>query len=144
MISSDRRYVTLNIDTAVSQAQQPFRQVAVTAAVGGQLQSSATTQSFIELPTVNTTRVQTTVTVPDEGTVLLGGQRIISEVETESGVPVLSKLPIINRFFTNRVQAKNESTLLILVKPTILIQTEEEEKNFPGLGDAVRSSMTGL
>jgi len=144
VISSDRRYVTLNIDTAVSQAQQPFRQVAVTAAVAGQLQNSGTTQSFIELPTVNTTRVQTTVTVPDEGTVLLGGQRIISEVETESGVPILSKLPIINRFFTNRVQAKNESTLLILVKPTILIQTEEEEKNFPGLGDAVRSGMTGL
>jgi len=53
-------------------------------------------------------------------------------------VPVLSKLPIINRFFTNRVQSKTEQTLLILVKPTILIQTEEEEKNFPGLGDATR------
>ncbi|MGQ0627752.1 MAG: type II secretion system protein GspD, partial [Phycisphaerales bacterium] len=143
VVSSDRRYVTINIDTAVSQSQQPFRQVAVTAAVGGQLTSSATTNSFLELPTINTTRVQTTVTVPDEGTVLLGGQRIISEIEVETGVPVLSKLPIINRFFTNRVQAKTEQTLLILVKPTILIQTEEEEKNFPGLTDSVRSGIGG-
>ena len=143
VVSSDRRYVTLNIDTSTSQSERPFRQVAVTAIAGGQLVNSADTASFIELPTIAATRVQTTVTVPDEGTVLLGGQRLITEIEVETGVPVLSKLPIINRFFTNRVQAKTEQTLLILVKPTILIQTEEEERNFPGLNDAVRSGALG-
>ena len=143
VVSSDRRYVTMNVDTSVSQAERPFRQVPITILAGGLLVSSAASQSFIELPAINTTRIQTTVTVPDEGTVLMGGQRLVTEIEVESGVPVLSKIPILNRFFTNRVQSKEEQTLLILIKPTVLIQTEEEEKNFPGLQDTVRNGLGG-
>lgn len=137
VISADRRYVTLNVDASVAKIEG-FVNTPVTAAVAGQLLNSATTQSFIQRPTVTVTRVQTTVTVPDQGTILLGGQRLVTESETESGVPVLSKIPIINRFFTNRVMAKEEQTLLILLKPTVLIQNEEEERHFPGLGDSLR------
>lgn len=141
-ISSDRRYVTLNVDVAVSKLEG-FQNRAVTAVAGGQLVSSADTQSFIQAPTVTVTRVQTTVTVPDQGTILIGGQRLISEVEAESGVPVLSKIPILNRFFSNRVQVKEEQTLIVLIKPTILIQNEEEERNFPGLADTIRAGLGG-
>jgi len=138
VISADRRYVTLNIDTGLANLQS-LRSVPVTAVVGGTLVSSSTTSTNLELPLVQATRVQTTVTCPDEGTIMLGGQRLLTEIETESGVPILSKIPIINRFFTNRVAAKTESTLLILVKPTILLQAEQEEKSFPGINDAMRS-----
>ena len=131
-VTADRRYVLINIDTAVSQIKG-FAQQAVTAVAGGQLVTSSDTQSFIQLPTVTVTRVQTTVTVPDQGTVLLGGQRLINETEVETGVPVLSKIPILNRFFSNRIEAREEQTLLILVKPTILIQSEQEDSAFPGL-----------
>ena len=81
------------------------------------------------------TELATTVSVPDRGTLLVGGQRVVREVEVESGVPVLSKLPMINRFFTNTSTTKDERTLLVLVKPTIIIQSEQEEENFPGLRD---------
>ncbi len=140
VISSDRRYVTLNVDAGVGRIDG-FAQQAVSAVAGGQLVNSADTQSFIQLPTVTVTRVRTTATVPDEGTILLGGQRLVTEVEIETGVPVLSKIPIINRFFTNRIESKEEQTLLILLKPTVLIQTEEEENSFPGLLDSVRSGL---
>jgi type II secretory pathway component GspD/PulD (secretin) len=76
--------------------------------------------------------------VPDQGTLLLGGQRLLTENEVETGVPVLSKIPILNRFFTNRTESKEEQTLLILMKPTVLIQAEEEEKNFPGLEETLK------
>ncbi len=137
VISADRRYVTMNVDTGVARVDG-FDQASVSAIAGGQLVDSGATQSFIQLPTVTVTRVRTTVTVPDEGTVLLGGQRLITELDVETGVPVLSKIPIVSRFFTNRVESKEEQTLLILVKPTILIQTEEEERAHPGVLDAVR------
>lgn len=140
VVSSDRRYVTMNIDSGISRIDD-IRRSPVTAIAGGQLVNSADTQSFIELPQVTVTRVRTTATVPDEGTLLIGGQRLITEVEVETGVPVLSKIPIINRFFTNRLEVKEEQSLLILIKPTILIQTEEEEKAFPGLTDSVRSGV---
>lgn len=141
-ISADRRYVTLNVDASVAKIEG-FASIPVTAVAGGQLVNSADTQSFIQTPTTTVTRVQTTVTVPDQGTILLGGQRLITESEVESGVPVLSKIPILNRFFSNRVMAKEEQTLLILLKPTILIQSEEEERNYPGLADSIRMPFGG-
>lgn len=141
-VTADRRYVTMNIDTGVARIDG-FAQESVSAVAGGQLAQSATVSSFIQLPTVTVTRVRTTVTVPDQGTLLLGGQRLITEFEVETGVPVLSKIPVINRFFTNRIESKEEQTLLILVKPTILIQSEQEEKSFPGLQDRLRSGFGG-
>jgi type II secretory pathway component GspD/PulD (secretin) len=141
-VSSDRRYVTLNIDAGVANIDG-FGQQAVTAVAGGQLVNSATTQSFVQLPKVTVTRVRTTVTAPDQGTILLGGQRLVTEIEVETGVPVLSKIPILNRFFSNRVESKEEQTLLILLKPTVLIQNEEEEKNFPGLLESIRTGFSG-
>jgi general secretion pathway protein D len=141
-VTADRRYVTMNVDAGVSRVDG-FAQQPVTAVAGGQLVNSAATQSFIQLPKVTVTRVRTTVTVPDQGTILMGGQRLITEYEIETGVPVLSKLPIINRFFTNRIESKEEQTLLILIKPTILIQNEEEEKNYPGLLEQMRLGAGG-
>ncbi len=136
VVSSDRRYVTLNVDAQIAELVD-FQEQTVTAIAGGQLVSSQEVGSVVQLPIVTVTAVQTTATVPDQGTILLGGQRIVNELEVESGVPVLSKIPILNRFFSNRVDVRQEQTLLILLKPTILIQNEEEERNFPGLLDSL-------
>jgi Flp pilus assembly secretin CpaC len=136
IVSADRRYVTLNVDAAISQLED-FARERVTAIAGGLLVDSEEDGSFIQLPIVSVSRVQTTVTIPDQGTILLGGQRLVTEVAVETGVPVLSKIPILSRFFSNRVDAKEEQTLLVLLKPTILIQNEQEEENFPGLLDAL-------
>jgi type II secretory pathway component GspD/PulD (secretin) len=137
-VSADRRYVTMNVDAGVARIDG-FASQSVSAVAGGQLVTSASVSSFIQLPQVTVTRVRTTVTVPDQGTILMGGQRLTTEFEVETGVPVLSKLPILNRFFTNRIESKEEQTLLILIKPTILIQNEEEEGQFPGLLDSLRT-----
>ena len=137
--SADRRYVTLTIRTAQSTVTfDPENNVTVSGAAGGGGTAGGDSSVFsapIQRPEVIGTQLSTTVTIPDQGTILLGGQRFIEEVEVESGVPVLSKIPILSRFFSNRIDAKSEKTLLILLKPTILIQNEEEELNFPGLLD---------
>ena len=81
--------------------------------------------------------INTTVSVPDKGTVLLGGQRLVDEIEVETGVPVLSKIPFVNRFFSNRVTSKSEETLLILIRPEIIIPQENEDLLFPGLSSTL-------
>ncbi|TVL98628.1 MAG: hypothetical protein CV080_09220, partial [Candidatus Kuenenia stuttgartiensis] len=43
-----------------------------------------------------------------------------------SGVPVLSKIPIIKRLFTRDQKTRNKSNLIILLKPTIIIKEEQE------------------
>lgn len=140
-VTGGRRYVTLNVTTSVSQLGRPFRTRNVTAVAGGQLINSADTESVVELPEATVTSVSTTVTIPDQGTILIGGQRIVSEFDVETGVPVLSKIPILNRFFSNRIESKEEQTLLILLKPTILIQNEDEENAYPGIGEQIRTGL---
>ena len=138
VISADRRYVTLDVTTDIASTTFGTTQTSQAAAGGtGNIAGNGIATGTIQLPVVTITRVQTTVTVPDQGTLLMGGQRIVNEYVTETGVPVLSKVPVLNRFFTNRIETKEEQTLLILIKPTVLIQNEEEEKNFPGLLDTL-------
>jgi len=77
--------------------------------------------------------VQTRVSIPDGGTLLLGGQKISAEIIKEAGVPILSKIPIIGRMFTNRTKVKDHKILLILVKPTIILQEEREKEAIAAL-----------
>ena len=93
---------------------------------------------FILLTDQETRTIRTTVSVPDGGTVLLGGLKQVGEVEIEAGVPILSKIPILKRAFTNTTKIKDAQTLLILLKAKILIQKEAEEEAFPTLLSAVQ------
>ncbi len=143
VVSADRRYVTMTIQTQLSDNDLDSNPRTVTqqgAAGGGGggaggTGNASTFTGTIQQPTVTSTQINTTVTVPDQGTIMLGGQRLVDEVEVETGVPVLSKIPILSRFFSNRIDVKEEKTLLVLLKPTIMIQNEEEERHFPGLLD---------
>jgi len=143
VVSADRRYVTLAVE-ATTAVIEDIVGVPISATVGGTGGTGGITTSStdIQQPIVQVTRVQTGVTIPDKGTILLGGQRITTETESEVGVPVLSSIPFINRFFTNRVTDKSELTLLILIKPTIIIQGEEEDMAFPGLSEQLRENFS--
>jgi general secretion pathway protein D len=81
----------------------------------------------VQLPTFANTTVTTTVSVPDGGTVLLGGIKSMSEGRTERGVPFLSNVPYINRLFTNVGIGRETSSLMMMVTPRIIIQEEEEQ-----------------
>ena len=83
---------------------------------------------FLQQPRVTTVSVQTTVAVPDGGTVLMGGLKRLSEGRNEYGPPILSKIPYINRLFKNVGYGRDAESLLIMVTPRIIIQAEEEEK----------------
>jgi type II secretory pathway component GspD/PulD (secretin) len=145
VISADRRYVTMTVIVSLAEVIN-IRQLEVQGAVGGtgQIAGGGQFTAVQELPEVEVSLVQTTVSVPDKGTVLLGGQRLVSEIEVEAGVPVLSKIPFINRFFTNRLTSKSEETLLILIRPEIIIQQENEDLLFPGLSDTLGGAASYL
>jgi type II secretory pathway component GspD/PulD (secretin) len=123
-ISADRRYVTLSMQ--VQQREEPsFERFEVQRASGN------SPGLFISLPDQGFATLETTVSVPDGGTVLLGGLKQVGEVELEAGVPILSKIPVLKRAFTNQTTVKDTRTLLILVKSKIIIQKEAEDEAFP-------------
>ena len=136
-VSADRKYVTLTLRPILSRLRSlvsfPVSAVVNTGVVGtgGATGSTQITSATIQEPVIDNTIINTTVSVPDGGTLLLGGQTLAGEIELESGVPILSKIPFLKRLFTNSSMAKDEQILLILVKPTIIIQREKEQEQFP-------------
>jgi general secretion pathway protein D len=158
-VSSDRKYVTLTLRPTLARLVElvpfPFQTAAAptdTTGGGGDGETPplpgeeppviidpepGIITATVQQPILEITEVRTTVSVPDGGTLLLGGQTLAGEVEREAGTPILSKIPFLKRLFTNRSMAKDEQVLLILVKPTILIQREAEQKQFPLLSTKV-------
>jgi len=82
----------------------------------------------VQLPQFTFTTVTTTVSVPDGGTVLMGGIKRLSEGRNENGVPLLSKVPYVNRLFKNVGIGRTTQSLMMMVTPRIIIQEEEEER----------------
>lgn len=80
----------------------------------------------VQLPTFAFTTVSTTVSVPDGGTILLGGIKRLSEGRAERGVPMLSKIPYLSRLFRNVAVGRDAQSLMLMVTPRIIIQEEEE------------------
>jgi len=121
IITPDKKNVLLNIITELNDLLRMRTHTVEAVNAAGQVATYSVT-----VPETETSQVMTRVSVPDGGTLLLGGQKITAEVEKEVGVPVLSKIPVLGRLFGNRSKIKDEKILLILVKPTIILQEERE------------------
>jgi general secretion pathway protein D len=112
---------TSNSGTTVQDPTDPTKSVKN----GSQTTTEGTT---VQLPSLNVTTVSTTVSVPDGGTVLLGGIKRLQEGRNERGVPLLSKVPYVSRLFKNVGIGRTTQSLMMMVTPRIIIQEEEEEK----------------
>jgi len=142
VVSPDRRFVRLtlipffssigDVDTFTFHGRTSSDSGTVAADPANQASSVTNNQqeftegTTVQLPTFNFTTVSTTVSVPDGGTVLLGGIKRLSEGRNERGVPMLSKLPYINRLFKNVGIGRDTQSLMMMVTPRIIIQEEEE------------------
>ncbi|REJ90056.1 MAG: hypothetical protein DWQ34_09645 [Planctomycetota bacterium] len=93
----------------------------------GQQQAAAVGNITVQQPVVDVISVTTVVSVPDGGTVLLGGVKQLREGRNMAGVPILNKLPYVSRLFKNTGVGRETDSLLLMVTPRIIIQEEEEE-----------------
>jgi len=127
-ITADKKYVILQISTNYTKADLLLFNVPSTGAGG-----TAGTLFPIQLPALEVSEVQTRVSVPDGGTLLIGGQKLAAEASREAGVPGVSKVPLLGRLFSHRSKVKDQNILLILVKPSIILQQEAERQYFAPL-----------
>ena len=82
----------------------------------------------IKLPEVTLSQVSVTVSVPDKGTLLIGGLGSINKDNLTTGIPILSKIPLLKTLFSRNQRNNEKKTMLILLKPTIIIREEQEER----------------
>ncbi|MBE7462432.1 MAG: hypothetical protein HS116_02960 [Planctomycetes bacterium] len=129
-VSSDRRYVTLELRPTVTElANFQTRQIdSFTVQQGGNVIIPILLSFPVQFPELSIQRVRTTATVPDGGILLIGGLYRNIKFNAENGVPFLSDLPVVGRLFRWNVVDNAKTNLAILVSPRIILFSEEEAK----------------
>jgi len=99
-------------------------------------QAGTTTIDNNEVPRIATRVLKTNVTVPNGGTLVLGGLRRERNNITKSGIPYLSKIPGIGALFRSTKTMKSRDELVIMMRPAVTITPRAEilqrEKNMEG------------
>ncbi len=89
-------------------------------------------QITIQLPTIGVFNVNTVVSVPDGGTVSLGGVNRYSSGQISRGVPGASNLPYASRLFRNQAIGSTASNANTNVNVQIISLKEMEDELLAG------------
>ncbi|MCS5627552.1 MAG: type II and III secretion system protein, partial [Planctomycetes bacterium] len=88
------------------------------------------TESFIDLPRESAQTVVTYMRVRDGQTAVIGGLQTEKRSHVKTSIPILAGIPLMGRLFSwNKERAEIES-LLIMITPRILNNSEQEGKFF--------------
>ncbi len=74
----------------------------------------------LTVPTISTREILTTVTVPNNQTIVLGGLISAKDSKTKSGIPILSSIPYIGGLFGTDQTIKLRSELMVFIQPSIV------------------------
>jgi general secretion pathway protein D len=72
------------------------------------------------IPIIGTREILTTVTVPNNQTVVLGGLITTNDSINVTGIPVLSNIPGLGRLFSTKTKDVERSELMIFIQPSIV------------------------
>ncbi len=72
------------------------------------------------MPTIKTETAKTTVMANDGGTIVIGGLYKVNEDRSNTGVPILSKIPLLGSLFKNSRRYGKTQELMIFVTPRII------------------------
>ena len=76
-------------------------------------------------PDTKSREIKTTVLVNDGDILVLGGLSNESATEGQRRVPILSSVPVLGHLFRDRSSARNKTTLMVFIRPTILRNADD-------------------
>lgn len=120
IVSFDRKYITIELRPTVAVLTPPPPAMRVVGTALGN----------IEAPQLEIQRVRTTVTIPDRGTMFVGGLGYVFEEDTQSGIPFLKDIPLLGSLASQKVKAKQRRQHVILLRATVIIPEYEEKMRF--------------
>ncbi len=122
-VTFDRKYVILEVKPTTAQhVDSEFAQLSL---------AQGFTIVQVELPVILLAQIKTTITVPDGGTVLVGGLKKVIEQDKSIGIPVINRIPVLNIIFGRVGQTRLRNNLFVLIKAQIVIVREQERLTFP-------------
>ncbi len=120
-ITNDQKYVNLELKPTVATLKRPIP--TFTTNLGGLTQAVT-----LQIPELSISRAATTVTVPDGGTVVIGGLKNVSLVDRKSETPFFADIPIIGFLFSRKGKSEELKDLIVIVTVHINDTSEEERK----------------
>jgi type II secretory pathway component GspD/PulD (secretin) len=134
-ISADRRFVKLDLQTNFTKLATPNVQLfPVTTFITPVFEGGATGEpvpftQFLQQPMLTSMLVDCSLNLPDGGTALLTGYRLMTQDKHEFGPPVLSRVPYINRLFKNVSYTNVPTQVALLVTPRIIMDSDVEMRS---------------
>jgi type II secretion system protein D len=90
------------------------------------------------IPRIATRSLSTTVSVPNEGTLVLGGLIKQTDSRSTSGIPILGKLPWVGALFRTTTKDKMRTELVILIRPVVTMGPFEDLRGKERAMEALR------
>ncbi|HTC00687.1 MAG TPA: hypothetical protein VK705_08395, partial [Ferruginibacter sp.] len=81
--------------------------------------TSTSTATLNAPPPTSTSKFKSIIRVKNEDMIVLGGIETTTKSETSSGVPILSRIPILKWFFSTHSKSNNKTVSIVFIKPTI-------------------------
>ncbi|MHC4547203.1 MAG: hypothetical protein ACYTEZ_00365 [Planctomycetota bacterium] len=125
-VSNDRQYVTMELRPTIADLVIPIEtfQTLLGAAIAIFAAQNPVT---IQLPEINMRVAESTVRIPDRGSILLGGLKDISIEDKKSTTPILGSIPILQFLFKRQGKSEEVEHLMIVVTATITDLQEEAD-----------------
>ncbi len=102
-----------------------------------QLEQSSLVEIRSGVPVVDRSTAESSVSVRDSGTVILGGLRQRTRKEAEQGVPGLRKMPLLGNLFKNNEKTNTEQEIILVLRPVISGPTCENPPTISTAGKEV-------
>jgi type II secretory pathway component GspD/PulD (secretin) len=134
-ISADRRFVKLDLQTNFTKLATPNVQLfpittfITTVFEGGATGEPVPFTQFLQQPVLTSMLVDCSLNLPDGGTALLTGYRLMTQDKHEFGPPLLSRVPYINRLFKNVSYSNVPTQVALLVTPRIIMDSDVEMRS---------------
>jgi general secretion pathway protein D len=93
--------------------------------VSNVVQSETETSSELTTPTISTRQISSTVAIQSGETVVLGGLIQDNRNRSVTGLPFLSRLPIVGALFGTRSRTGDRTELLVLLTPHVIRGAED-------------------
>ncbi len=90
-------------------------------------QAGVNNTSDIVAPVIGIASVESTVVIQDGQTIALGGFIRESTERTRSGIPFLSRIPVLGALFGTTTRGTNRSELIILITPHVILTHEDAD-----------------
>ena len=117
-VSNDRQYITLELRPTIANLVTPI--ATFQTLLGASIAIfSAQNPVTIQLPEIDLQVAETTVRIPDRGSILLGGLKSIQIEDKKSTTPILGNIPILSFLFTRQGKSEEIEHLMIVVTATI-------------------------